>query len=421
AVSERAARHQSRPAALHIWVLKNARADVLRATWAEYRPARLHQLRLLHNALSCFEYKGGRQPPLASQATGRGPTRAVEAKSRLEDMLLGGGSARSELIRRRSQHQQPAATPDRLRWRKEQTAPQWRQEERADGVAEPAEPAAERCLSAEASMVVLDALETLIQVLSSQDSLHGLLGMAFRVLLHALSCNQSTAVIANMLATQRSLVTKYPSLLFDEETEHCADLCLRLLEHCSSTFSSTRSQASASLYLLMRQNFEIGNNFARVKMQVTMSLSSLVGTSHNFSEGFLRRSLKTILEYAESDLELAETTFPGQVSDLVFNLHMILSDTVKMKEFQEDHEMLLDLMYRIAKGYQNSPDLRLTWLDNMAKKHTERGQLAEAGMCYVHSAALVAEYLSMLEPKAYLPLGAAAFEDISPNVLEESA
>lgn len=50
---------------------------------------------------------------------------------------------------------------------------------------------------------------------------------------------------------------------------------------------------------------------------------------------------------------------------------MILSDTVKMKEFQEDPEMLLDLMYRIAKGYQNSPDLRLTWLATMAQKHTE--------------------------------------------------
>ena len=35
---------------------------------------------------------------------------------------------------------------------------------------------------------------------------------------------------------------------------------------------------------------------------------------------------------------------------MAFNLHMILSDTVKMKEFQKDHEMLLDLMYRIAKG-----------------------------------------------------------------------
>jgi len=60
-----------------------------------------------------------------------------------------------------------------------------------------------------------------------------------------------------------------------------------------------------------------------------------------------------------------------QVRDLVFNLHMILSDTIKMKEFQEDPEMLIDLMYRIAKGYQNSPDLRLTWLQSMAAKHSE--------------------------------------------------
>ena len=42
-----------------------------------------------------------------------------------------------------------------------------------------------------------------------------------------------------------------------------------------------------------------------------------------------------------------------------------------MKEFQEDPEMLIDLMYRIAKGYQNSPDLRLTWLQSMAAKHSE--------------------------------------------------
>lgn len=54
-------------------------------------------------------------------------------------------------------------------------------------------------------------------------------------------------------------------------------------------------------------------NFARVKMQVTMSLSSLVGTSQTFSEASLRRSLKTILLYSEEDLELQDTTFPEQV------------------------------------------------------------------------------------------------------------
>lgn len=60
------------------------------------------------------------------------------------------------------------------------------------------------------------------------------------------------------------------------------------------------------LYLLLQ-------NFARVKMQVTMSLSSLVGTSRNFNEDHLRHSLKTILTYAEDDVELRDTPFPEQV------------------------------------------------------------------------------------------------------------
>lgn len=52
---------------------------------------------------------------------------------------------------------------------------------------------------------------------------------------------------------------QFLDLLFEEETEQCADLCLRLLRHCSSPIGITRSQAAASLYLLMRQNFELGN------------------------------------------------------------------------------------------------------------------------------------------------------------------
>ena len=210
----------------------------------------------------------------------------------------------------------------------------------------------EGCLATESSMIVLDTLELIVQVVSHTDHSQGLLTSVLKVLLHALGTNQSTFFIRHLFAVQRSFVFKFPSLLFDEASEHCADLCLRLLKHCSSSISAVRSQSSASLYLLMRQNFEIGNNFARVKMQVTMSLSSLVGTVANFNEEFLRKSLKTILVYAEKDNELSETSFPEQVQDLVLNLSMILSDTVKMKEYEDDQEMKMDLMYRIAKGYQ---------------------------------------------------------------------
>lgn len=36
------------------------------------------------------------------------------------------------------------------------------------------------------------------------------------------------------------------------------------------------------------------------------------------------------------------------MDELLRNLNSILSDTVKMKEFQKDPEMLMDLMYRYA-------------------------------------------------------------------------
>ena len=57
----------------------------------------------------------------------------------------------------------------------------------------------------------------------------------------------------------------------------------------------------------------------------------------------------------------------------------------------------------------------------MAQKHSERAQHAEAAMCLVHSAALVSEYLYMLEDCPHLPIGAVTFNKLSPNVLEESA
>ncbi len=64
-------------------------------------------------------------------------------------------------------------------------------------------------------------------------------------------------------------------------------------------------------------HFSFPQNFARVKMQVTTSLSSLVGTSDNFNEEYLRKSLKTILVYAEQDHELSDTSFPEQASDVL--------------------------------------------------------------------------------------------------------
>uniref|UniRef100_A0A673C4Q7 Dedicator of cytokinesis 7 n=1 Tax=Sphaeramia orbicularis TaxID=375764 RepID=A0A673C4Q7_9TELE len=415
-----------------LWVLKNADELVLQKWFTDLSVSQLNRLLdLLYLCVSCFEYKGKKAFERMNSLTFK---KSKDMKAKLEEAILGSIGARQEMVRRsrgqlgestrskRSPSGSAFGSQENLRWRKDMT--HWRQNsEKMDKTRAELEHEAliDGNLATEANLIILDTLEIIVQTVSVTESKESILGGVLKVLLHSMACNQSALYLQHCFATQRALVSKFPELLFEEETEQCADLCLRLLRSCSSSISTIRAHASASLYLLMRQNFEIGNNFARVKMQVTMSLSSLVGTSQNFNEEFLRRSLKTILTYAEEDLELRETTFPDQVQDLVFNLHMILSDTVKMKEHQEDPEMLIDLMYRIAKGYQTSPDLRLTWLQNMAGKHSERNNHAEAAQCLVHSAALVAEYLSMLEDRKYLPVGCVTFQNISSNVLEESA
>ncbi|XP_028857797.1 dedicator of cytokinesis protein 7 isoform X17 [Denticeps clupeoides] len=441
-----------------LWVLKNADEMVLQKWFTDLSVSQLNRLLdMLYLCVSCFEYKahvmftmqGKKAFERMNSLTFK---KSKDMKAKLEEAILGSIGARQEMVRRsrgqleRSPSGSAFGSQENLRWRKDMT--HWRQNSekmdkslryvrfresllRNGGIKErflartraelEHEALIDGNLATEANLIILDTLEIIVQTVSVTESKESVLGGVLKVLLHSMACNQSALYLQHCFATQRALVSKFPELLFEEETEQCADLCLRLLRNCSSSIGTIRSHASASLYLLMRQNFEIGNNFARVKMQVTMSLSSLVGTSQNFNEEFLRRSLKTILTYAEEDLELRETTFPDQVQDLVFNLHMILSDTVKMKEHQEDPEMLIDLMYRIAKGYQTSPDLRLTWLQNMAGKHSERNNHAEAAQCLVHSAALVAEYLSMLEDRKYLPVGCVTFQNISSNVLEESA
>lgn len=156
----------------------------------------------------------------------------------------------------------------------------------------------EGSLAAEASLIVLDTVELLVQTLTLEAQ--SMLGKVLEVLLHLMGSNQSTEVMTCIFATQRAVVCKYPELVFYEETDQCAELCARLLRHCSSSVPAIRALACASLYLLMRQNFELLGNvkysnytycrinllllsvqtFARVKVQVTVALSSIVaGTS----------------------------------------------------------------------------------------------------------------------------------------------
>ncbi|XP_056378742.1 dedicator of cytokinesis protein 8 isoform X2 [Hyla sarda] len=405
-----------------LWIMKNTEQGVIQK-WLAYLPTlQLNRiLDLLYMCVSCFEYKGKQSPDKVSTLVLQ---KSRDVKARLEEALLRGEGARGEMMRRwkTAGNDRFSGLNENLRWRKEQT--QWRQaNERLNMTKAEIDQEAIMCgnLATEANLIILDVLETMIQVNLSVDCKDNLLGGILKVLVHSLSTNQSNTYLCHCFSSIRLLIIKFGDILFEEEVEQCSDLCQKMLHHCSSALESTRSQACATLYLIMRYSFSSLSNFARVKMQVTMSLASLVGKSQDFNEEYLRKSLRSILAYAEEDEDMQSTMFPMQVNELLNNLNSILSDTVKMRAFQKDPEMLMDLMYRIAKGYQTSPDLRLTWLQNMAEKHVKVKCYTEAAMCLVHAAALVAEYLSLLEDCMYLPVGSVSFQNISSNVIEESA
>lgn len=42
-----------------------------------------------------------------------------------------------------------------------------------------------------------------------------------------------------------------------------------------------------------------------------------------------------------------------------------------MADYAYDREMTNDLYYQVSLGYTDSPDLRVTWLDNLCNFHLE--------------------------------------------------
>ncbi|XP_048483220.1 dedicator of cytokinesis protein 7 [Plutella xylostella] len=375
------------------WVLKWSSDSALAACVGSLSRRRLLALlQLVHRCFAHHQYKGRKETMQRTQQTGG------DIKARLEDVILGQGSAREDFIMRRKAGTQMSGK--RERWRKEC----WGRPPPAP----PPPPALAPALAAEVSMTLLHTIEIIVKTCSVLECGQAVATAALQVLLAALQRPQSVSVLQHMLATVRSLIIKLGGACGVE-----GRVCRVVLAHCGAAHAASRAHASATLYTLMRTHYTLPQNFSGVKMQMTMSLSSLVGTRDTLSEHSLRRALRTMLTYAEHDQDLAGTSFPEQVKDLVFNLHMILSDTVKMKEFQQDPEMLLDLMHRIARGYQHSPDLRLTWLSNMAQKHMERSNHTEAGMCLVQAAALAAE-------AAGWSRGAALLEPVTHNALLEA-
>uniref|UniRef100_A0A8B9KKM8 Dedicator of cytokinesis 9b n=1 Tax=Astyanax mexicanus TaxID=7994 RepID=A0A8B9KKM8_ASTMX len=253
-------------------------------------------------------------------------------------------------------------------------------------------------ISTEVCLTVLDTLSIFIMGFKTQlcaDLGHNpLMKKVFQVHLCFLQIPQSETALKHIFTSLRTFIYKFPCTFFDGRADMCACLCYEILKCCNSKLSTIRSDAAHLLYFLMKSNFDYTGrkSFVRTHLQARERKSKMRLNDH--------------------------TAFPSDVKDLTKRIRTVLMATEQMKEHEKDPEMLVDLQYSLAKSYTSTPELRKTWLDSMAKIHVKNGDLSEAAMCYVHVAALVAEYLKR---KGMFRQGCSAFRVITPNIDEEAA
>lgn len=285
-------------------------------------------------------------------------------------------------------------------------------------------------MATEVGIIVLDILSlycnTFKKQLEHKDGDNKLMRKVFDLLLSFLQTSQSETLQKHVFSIWRAFIRKFQAVLFKGNAKLCGDLCYEILRCCNSRLSTTRKEACALLYLLMRSNFEFSKktSFTRVHLQVIISVSQLIGDVVGICNSYFQESLVMVNNYAKSDKAMQKTSFPHEVKDLTKRIRTVLMATAQLKEHEKNPEMLVDLQYCLAKSYASTPELRKTWLESMAKAHIRTQDFSEAAHCYIHISALVSEYLrrrGKLKSRTY-PQGCAAFHLISPNIqVEESS
>ncbi|XP_072330612.1 dedicator of cytokinesis protein 10 isoform X7 [Scyliorhinus torazame] len=311
-------------------------------------------------------------------------------------------------------------------------------------------------IATEVSITVLEIICLFTQAhqkqLQQDDGQNSTMKRVFDTYLLFLQVNQSSVALKHVFAALRLFVSKFPSAFFQGRVELCGTLCYEILKCCNHRSSSTQNEACALLYLFMRRNFEFtkGKSIVRSHLQLIKAVSQLIADVGMGGTRF-QQSLAIINNFANGDRPMNNTLFPVEVKDLTKRIRTVLMATAQMKEHEKDPEMLIDLQYSLANSYASTPELRMTWLESMAKIHIRNGDVSEAAMCYIHIAALVSEYLKRRgywktevtrlsttfseeshnpdsnqlltsnEGRSLFSMGWSAFQTITPNVKEEGA
>ena len=241
----------------------------------------------------------------------------------------------------------------------------------------------------------------------------------FRALGLLLQGESSVSLLGSLFSTLRYFIITYPQTLFRwANTSYCGDLCFEILRHCNLPHAVVRAKAAALFYLLIKARIPyIHVLLARILIVlcVVHCADQLRGdkvdcahpaavddrgvAAHRYGEGVLvpdrvagrrhclHQARRPQHSPAGRNRELMQEAARGSTRHTTHDTRHTTHDTrvivngggrgqvikhsLDMAEYAYDREMTTDLYYQVSLGYTDSPDLRVTWLDNLGNFHLE--------------------------------------------------
>ncbi|KAE8278918.1 Dedicator of cytokinesis protein 11 [Larimichthys crocea] len=197
-------------------------------------------------------------------------------------------------------------------------------------------------ISTEVCLSVLDVLSLFTQCFKTQlldsEGHNPLMKKVFDVYLTFLKVSQSEAALRHVFSSLRAFINKFPSVLFKGRVTLCEALCCEVLKCCVSKLGSLRAEASALLYLLMRNNYEYTKRktFLRTHLQIIIAVSQLISDVALTGSSRFQESLSIINNFANSDKAMKSTAFPSEVKGLTKRIRTVLMATAQMREHEKD-------------------------------------------------------------------------------------
>eukprot|EP01133_Synstelium_polycarpum_P004982 gene4982-5796_t len=259
----------------------------------------------------------------------------------------------------------------------------------------------------------------------------------FKCIVALLKRQQSHAFLRTTFQVLASMVTEFSATLFRANSPICSELTPEIFAYCTVGHAPNRQQATTLIYLMIQANLDEIGHFSRMKLQSTVSISKIVGVKIQKKQLLdfetlyaclesITKFVKTYCNSASSSAVRASSSpvktstgkpmasIATQIEELKDRLFGVIHNSVKIQQHEYDPEMKADLYHQLSNTFQESPDLRVTWLKSLATFLQANENWEEAAQTYIIAAALVVGYLKLL--KRFPKNLAVDFSNVSPNI-----